>query len=340
MSSSNHLRKACVLTLLAMASATSVASASEWFSETTESAVYGTRHEAATVRMLEGYPDVSVAISVSCLEDEGEASVKFMVASERGSEDPTFTLGRPSMFGATPVVGSGRTRLTKGVVNAERIVQLTNYSNEVEIFSSPYIPGLSTTFLSTNSMAWNVLENLPIALALETNLGEVEFVLPPDPVVVSVLKKCAKGPQPTAFTSEQYIAELEANDGATAKAKAQAKSQAEAASRPDVATAKAQAAAVAAASRPDRDISIVQSVPPLYPAKEARDGIGGVVVLRLTIAADGALVDAQVERSSGNGSIDRSALDVVKRWKFKGGVKDGEDVGGEITVPMTFRPPR
>lgn len=309
----------------AMGSSSSAASESEWFSETKESAVYGTRHEAATIRRLEGYPDVGVAISVSCLEDEGDASVKFTIASEGGSEDPTFTLGRPSLFGATPVVGSGRTRLTKGVVSAERIVQLTNYSNEVEIFSSPYIPGLPTTFLSTNSMAWNVLENLPIALALETNIGEVEFVLTSDPVVVSVLKKCAKGPKPTAFTSEQYIAELEAKKAASERVAAEAQLQ---------------SAAVAAASRPDQGISIVQSLPPRYPAKEARDGIGGIVVLRLKIAADGALVDAQIERSSGNGNIDRSALDVVKRWKFKGGVKDGKDVGGEITVPITFTSPR
>lgn len=298
-----------------------------WIVETTRSAVYGIRHEALLVQGINGFPSVQKGITVSCEEDEGQASVMFAIVSDDPRVDPSFEVDAPSIWGRTPVAGSARTRLTDGIVPAASIVELTNYYNEVQVTSRSYIPGLRTTFLNQNSTAWNVLENLPIALALGTNIGEVEFVLSDDPAVRSVLTRCANSPKPAAFTSEQYEAQLKERRAEEARI---------AAERRRIAAEEKQRAL---ANRPNSGVEIITSYPPRYPAKLVRDRVGGVVVVRLLVGADGALLRSTIEKSSGNAILDASALEATKRWKFKPAVRGGVDVEGEITVPMTFSPP-
>ena len=79
--------------------------------------------------------------------------------------------------------------------------------------------------------------------------------------------------------------------------------------------------------------------PPRYPGKEQREGVGGTVMLRVTIDASGNVLDVQVERSSRNRNLDRAAIEAARRWKFNPGLSNGRPVGGDVLVPVKFTPP-
>ena len=79
-------------------------------------------------------------------------------------------------------------------------------------------------------------------------------------------------------------------------------------------------------------------IPPRYPPEEDRRGIGGTVTLLVQIDATGAVLDVQVEKSSGNRNLDRSAMQAARRWRFNPGSRGGVKVGGLVRVPVTFNP--
>ena len=80
--------------------------------------------------------------------------------------------------------------------------------------------------------------------------------------------------------------------------------------------------------------------PPRYPSKELRDGIGGIVMLRVTIDAQGNVLDVQIQKSSRNRNLDRAAMDAARKWKFNPGMRGGQKVGGDVLVPVNFSPPK
>jgi protein TonB len=57
---------------------------------------------------------------------------------------------------------------------------------------------------------------------------------------------------------------------------------------------------------------------PPYPLAARRQGAQGVVILKVAIASHGRVVDAYVERSSGNTLLDESARStILQRWRFR-----------------------
>ncbi|MDQ3160411.1 MAG: TonB family protein [Pseudomonadota bacterium] len=78
--------------------------------------------------------------------------------------------------------------------------------------------------------------------------------------------------------------------------------------------------------------------PPVYPDEVLAKGIGGMVVLVVDVAADGAVINAVVDRSSNNSELDAAAMDAVKSWKFLPAIKDGKAVASKSRVPIEFSP--
>ena len=76
--------------------------------------------------------------------------------------------------------------------------------------------------------------------------------------------------------------------------------------------------------------------PPVYPAEAARQGIGGSVMLLVTVGADGGVLDVQVESATPPGVFDAVAVAAARQWKFQPGRRDGKPVEGRIRVPITF----
>lgn len=76
---------------------------------------------------------------------------------------------------------------------------------------------------------------------------------------------------------------------------------------------------------------------PDYPALDARLGHEGNVLLKLSIDAWGAVVDAQVERSSGYDSLDRAAASWVKsHWLYHPATHAGDPIPSTTEVTVTF----
>ena len=73
-------------------------------------------------------------------------------------------------------------------------------------------------------------------------------------------------------------------------------------------------------------------------AAAAEPGVGGEVLLRVTIDANGTVLDVKVERSSRNRNLDRAAIDAARKWRFNAGLRNGQKVGGDVLVPVNFNP--
>lgn len=77
---------------------------------------------------------------------------------------------------------------------------------------------------------------------------------------------------------------------------------------------------------------------PGYPAAAIRQNLEGTVLLRVLVDIDGTPIDVSIERSSGHGVLDREARrHVLRSWKFRPAVKDGQAVQAVGIVPIDFR---
>ena len=76
---------------------------------------------------------------------------------------------------------------------------------------------------------------------------------------------------------------------------------------------------------------------PTYPRAALLGRRGGRVVLRVRVDARGHVEDLSIYRSSGNRTLDGSALDAVRRWRFEPALRDDKPVPCEIAVPINFR---
>lgn len=79
----------------------------------------------------------------------------------------------------------------------------------------------------------------------------------------------------------------------------------------------------------------VKTPPPEYPDTMKRQGISGVVAVSIVIDEKGAVVTATVAKSS-QAEFEYSAVEAVKKWKFKPAQKDGVPVKMKVTVPIRF----
>ena len=78
---------------------------------------------------------------------------------------------------------------------------------------------------------------------------------------------------------------------------------------------------------------------PGYPQLAVRRGWSGTVVCCLTIDAQGEVIVATVERSSGYSVLDDTALHSVRTWRFKPGTKDGQPTQMDVLKSIEYRLP-
>lgn len=84
----------------------------------------------------------------------------------------------------------------------------------------------------------------------------------------------------------------------------------------------------------------VSSPPPRYPSDAMRRGESGDVLLRVQVGADGVPKAVEVVRSSHSRSLDRAAIDAVRKWRFQPARQGGQAVEGTVQVPISFNPGR
>lgn len=75
-----------------------------------------------------------------------------------------------------------------------------------------------------------------------------------------------------------------------------------------------------------------------YPVIAQENGIQGRVICQFVVNRDGSLVDIDVVRSSGEPSLDKEAVRVIKSMpKWKPGKQRGKPVRVKYTLPINFR---
>jgi periplasmic protein TonB len=110
---------------------------------------------------------------------------------------------------------------------------------------------------------------------------------------------------------------------------------------PQVAVADSPAAAVGSDSPAGAQVDELPShLPnnpePAYPAELRRQGIGGLVLLNVTIAADGSVAALSVAKSSGQPAFDRSAMETVRTWRFRPARRGTQAVRFDVQLPIRF----
>jgi protein TonB len=80
----------------------------------------------------------------------------------------------------------------------------------------------------------------------------------------------------------------------------------------------------------------ISQTPPAYPPDLKKARIEGVVTLVFVLGNDGRVEDPRVENAS-RPEFEKPALDAIRKWRFRPGVKDGQAVRTYIRQPMRFR---
>lgn len=82
-------------------------------------------------------------------------------------------------------------------------------------------------------------------------------------------------------------------------------------------------------------VPVIQ-LPPQYPMNARMRGIEGRVVLVFTVNTEGGVENIRVKHSEPGDIFVRSAVNTVKRWKFKPGTKNGKPVNVKVNQPLKF----
>ncbi len=81
---------------------------------------------------------------------------------------------------------------------------------------------------------------------------------------------------------------------------------------------------------------MIHYVNPVYPAKELKAGVQGIVWVKVLVGRKGDVLDAVVYKTSGTKSLDKSALKAALENKFKPAIQDGKPVAMWVTYKVTF----
>jgi len=77
--------------------------------------------------------------------------------------------------------------------------------------------------------------------------------------------------------------------------------------------------------------------PPVYPSAARQRGWEGDVLIAAEVRNDGRIGAARVKRSSGYASLDDSALEAVRAWRFEPAKRMGSPVDAWVEIPIRFK---
>jgi len=81
---------------------------------------------------------------------------------------------------------------------------------------------------------------------------------------------------------------------------------------------------------------LLSKTEPVYSEEARGAGVEGTVVLYIEVGPDGTATNIQVQRALGYG-LDEKAIEAMRQWRFRPGVKDGQPVTAAATIEVTFR---
>lgn len=80
----------------------------------------------------------------------------------------------------------------------------------------------------------------------------------------------------------------------------------------------------------------ISQIPPLYPPELRKAKIEGQVTLVFVLSEGGRVEEPRVENSS-RPEFEKPALEAIRKWRFRPGIKDGQPVRTYVRIPMRFR---
>lgn len=83
---------------------------------------------------------------------------------------------------------------------------------------------------------------------------------------------------------------------------------------------------------------VVRHVDAVYPERALHEGHDAIVVLFVTVLADGTVGDVSVVEPGGHG-LDEAAIAAVRQWRLEPARRDGTPIASRIRVPFHFAPP-
>lgn len=89
---------------------------------------------------------------------------------------------------------------------------------------------------------------------------------------------------------------------------------------------------------PDGPPHVLRRAAAVYPDTMRAGGIGGSVLIRVSVNAQGAVTEATVVRSSGTDDLDAAALDAVGHWFYEPAYQGGHAVPAAAVARIDFRP--
>jgi protein TonB len=81
---------------------------------------------------------------------------------------------------------------------------------------------------------------------------------------------------------------------------------------------------------------ILSKTEPAYPNISRLREEEGIVLLRITITAFGAIGSVSVEKTSGFARLDEAAMKAVREWRFAPAMRGSEAIATTTTVPVRF----
>jgi bla regulator protein blaR1 len=91
-------------------------------------------------------------------------------------------------------------------------------------------------------------------------------------------------------------------------------------------------------SAADREPTFARLSPPEYPEQAARDGVGGSVLLEISIDTEGLPSTINIVESQPPGVFDAAATAAAARWTFEPALKGGIAIAAQVRVPVSFSP--
>ncbi len=89
--------------------------------------------------------------------------------------------------------------------------------------------------------------------------------------------------------------------------------------------------------QPSTRLEYASAPAPSYPPEALARELEGTVMLRVLVDVDGSPLSVEIDRSSGHRKLDDAARrQVLRKWKFKPAIKDGQAIQVYGIVPVSF----
>ena len=84
------------------------------------------------------------------------------------------------------------------------------------------------------------------------------------------------------------------------------------------------------------DLTLIKSVPPVYPRQAELKKTQGWVVLDFTVTENGAVGDIAVHSTSAPGVFDAAAIGALSQWRYKAAMRDAKPVRQRARIRIRF----